>query len=120
MDTISTFPIETITHTDTDTNLSKGDIVVGDDVWIGTDALLLSGAKIGQGAVIGARAVVTKPIPPYAVVVGNPARIIRYRFSEDIIEQLLRIDFSSFDEDFFRTHYEEFCTPIQHSVPTLF
>jgi serine acetyltransferase len=79
---------------------------------VGTDAFLLSGANIGQGAVIGARAVVSKPIPPYAVVVGNPARIIRYRFSEEIIEKLLRIDFSSLDADFFSTHLEEFYTPI--------
>ncbi len=64
-------------------------IVIGHDVWIGRSAVVLSGVNVGIGAVIGAGSVVTKNIPPYAVVAGNPARLIRYRFSENIIQRLL-------------------------------
>ena len=62
--------------------------IVGNDVWIGADAILLGGVSIGNGAVIGAGAVVTKDVPPYAIVGGVPAKIIRYRFSEEVIEKL--------------------------------
>ncbi|WP_438727190.1 CatB-related O-acetyltransferase [Parasphingorhabdus sp. DH2-15] len=67
---------------------SKGDIIIGNDVWAGRDAMILSGVKIGNGAVIAARAVVTKDVPPYAVVAGQPARIIKHRFAEDVIDRL--------------------------------
>lgn len=70
---------------------SKRNVVIGNDVWIGMDALILSGVTIGDGAVIGARAVVTKDVPPYAIVAGNPAKIIRYRFDEETIRKLLEI-----------------------------
>ena len=59
---------------------SKGDIYIGHDVWIGSDVLILSGVTIGNGAIIGARTVVTKDIPPYAIVGGSPQQIRRYRF----------------------------------------
>lgn len=63
---------------------------VGNDVWIGDSAIIMPSVKnIGDGAVVAAGAVVNKDIPPYAVVVGNPARIVRYRFSKEIIEKLL-------------------------------
>lgn len=67
---------------------SKGDVVIGNDVWIGREALLLSGIKVGDGAVIGARAVVSKDVAPYSIVAGNPARHIRYRFEPEIIARL--------------------------------
>ncbi len=69
----------------------KGDIIVGNDVWIGFDAVILGGITIGNGAVVGAYSVVAKDIPPYAIVVGNPARIIKYRFGNEIINQLNKI-----------------------------
>ena len=72
---------------------TKGPIVVGDDVWIGTNAMILSGVRIGQGAVIGAGALVTSDVPPYAIVAGNPARIVRYRFPQAVIDKLLSVDF---------------------------
>jgi len=68
-----------------------GAITIGNDVWIGENAYVRGGVNIGDGAVIGSDAVVTKDVPPYAVVVGNPARIVRMRFSEQIIEQLLKV-----------------------------
>jgi len=72
---------------------SKGPIIVDDDVWIGMDAMILSGVKIGRGAIVGARAVVAKDIPPYAIVVGNPAKIVKYRFSDEIIKLVDDIEF---------------------------
>lgn len=70
---------------------NKGDIVIGNDVWIGYEAVVLAGVTIGDGAVIGARAVVTKDVPPYAVVGGVPARLIRRRFPDDTISALLAL-----------------------------
>ncbi len=70
---------------------NKGDIVVGNDVWIGYEAVILSGVTIGDGAIIGTRAVVTKDVPPYTIVGGVPARMIRKRFSEEVIDSLLKI-----------------------------
>lgn len=70
---------------------SKGDITIGSDVYIGLEARILSGVRIGDGAVIGAYSVIGKNVRPYAVVVGNPAREIRRRFTDDQVERLLRI-----------------------------
>jgi len=63
--------------------------LIGNDVWIGLGAIILSGVTIGDGAVVGAGAVVSRDVPPYAVVVGSPARIIKYRFDPSLIEYLL-------------------------------
>ena len=91
---------------------SKGDIIVEDDVWIGTRATIMSGVHIGKGAVIAACAVVTKDVPPYAIVGGVPAHIIKYRFSEEIITKLCSIDFSQMDEKFILAHYDSFSKDI--------
>jgi len=79
--------------------LSKGDIVVKDDVWIGFGAIICSGVTIGQGAIVGAGSVVTKDVPPYAIVGGNPARIIKFRFSEPIRKKLQAFSFSKLTEE---------------------
>jgi acetyltransferase-like isoleucine patch superfamily enzyme len=73
------------------TSYSNGNVTVGNDVWIASGVLILSGITIGDGAVIAARAVVTKDVPPYAIVGGNPAKIIRYRFTKKQIKALLAI-----------------------------
>jgi acetyltransferase-like isoleucine patch superfamily enzyme len=70
---------------------TRGDVVIGNDVWIGSGATILSGVTIGDGAVIGARAVVARDVPPYAVVVGNPARVVRSRFAPAQVEQLVAL-----------------------------
>jgi acetyltransferase-like isoleucine patch superfamily enzyme len=70
---------------------SKGDVRVGNDVYIGYNVIILSGVTIGDGAVIGAGSVVARDVPPYAVVAGNPAAVIRYRFDEETIKKLLEI-----------------------------
>jgi len=71
--------------------VNKGPLVIEDEVWIGTDAILFSGVRVGKGAIISAGAVVTKDVPPYAIYGGTPAKLIKYRFSEDIINELMTI-----------------------------
>lgn len=68
---------------------SRGDVLIGHDVWLGSQCMVMSGVTIGHGAVVAARAVVTRDVPPYAIVAGNPARLVRMRFSEDEIATLL-------------------------------
>jgi len=80
-------------------HVSKGDIVIGNDVWLGTDSFIVSGVTIGDGAVVAAKCVVTKDIPPYAVVAGCPGRIVRFRFSETVIQDLLRIRWWDWPEE---------------------
>jgi len=78
---------------------SKGAIKIGNDVWIGTQSVILSGVEIGDGAIIGANSVVTSDIPPYAVAMGSPARVIRYRFEPEVIEQLLSLEWWLWPEE---------------------
>ena len=105
---ISTYPFRVMICGQAREALSKGDIEIGDDVWIGTNAIIMSGVRIGQGAVIAAGAVVTKDVAPYAVVGGVPAKCIRYRFEAEIIDKLMRIDFSNLDRDIVRQITEKF------------
>ena len=91
---VSTYPFDVFMGVVGEAYISertKGVVEIGNDVWIGTDALILSGVKIGSGVVIGAGSIVTRDMPDYAVVVGNPARVIRMRFEASQIEALLRI-----------------------------
>lgn len=85
----------------------KGDTVVGNDVWFGHESIVLGGVRIGDGAIIGARAVVTKDVPPYSVVGGNPARLIRQRFSDDVIERLLILQWWNWDYKTITAHIPE-------------
>ena len=75
----------------------KGYTVIGNDVLIGANAIILAGVKVGDGAVIGAGSVVTKDVPPYAIVAGNPAKIIKYRFSKETIDKLLKLKWWDMD-----------------------
>lgn len=103
---ISTSPMFYSTHKQNGITLSKADkieerkqITIGNDVFIGANVTILDGVTIGDGAVIGAGAIVSKDIPPYAIAVGSPIRILRYRFSEEQIAALLRIQWWNWDED---------------------
>ena len=86
----------------------KWNLVIGNDVWIGSRAILLGAIKIGDGAVVGAGSVVTKDVPPYAIVVGNPARIIGYRFNEQTIKELMRLSWWNNDLKWLSTHADLF------------
>ena len=77
---------------------SKGPVFIGNDVWIGRSSIVLGGVKINDGAVVGAGSVVTKEVPHYAIVAGSPAKIIKYRFDEDTIQQLIKINWWSFSD----------------------
>ena len=76
---------------------SKGDTIIGNDVWIGYNATILAGVKIGDGAIIGTNATVTKDVAPYSIVGGNPAKEIRKRFSEEEIDVLLEMKWWDWD-----------------------
>jgi virginiamycin A acetyltransferase len=97
MDAISTYPFPIMggawdAHMDQLMNLpNRGDTVVGHDVWIGYGALIMPGVRIGEGAIVAARSVVAEDVPPYAIVGGNPAKIIKMRFRDDVIAELLSI-----------------------------
>jgi virginiamycin A acetyltransferase len=79
---------------------TPGPLTIGNDVWLGFRSILLPGVKIGDGAIIAAGAIVTKYVPPYAVVAGCPARVIRYRFNERVIQAMLEIAWWNWsDED---------------------
>lgn len=83
---------------------NKGDIVIGNDVWIGYEAVIMAGVTIGDGAIIGTRAVVTKDVPPYAIVGGVPATIIRKRFSDDVISTLLTVKWWDWPDEKIKRH----------------
>ncbi len=96
---LSTYPFKVMLLDHEFEAVSKGDIVIKDDVWLGINSIILSGVTIGQGAVVAAGAVVTKDVPPYAIVGGNPAKIIKYRFEPEIIEKLVKFDYSKLTEE---------------------
>ena len=107
---LSTYPIKTkLMNIDNPDAISKGDIIVDDDVWIGYGAIILSGVQIGQGAVVAAGAVVTET---YAIVGGVPAKIIKYRFNKNVIEKLLKIDYSKITKEMIQQHVDDFYQPI--------
>lgn len=77
----------------------KGDIIVGDDAWIGFGSIIMPGVRIGQGAVIAAGSIVTKDVPAYSIVGGTPAKLIKKRFTDDVIQKLEKIDFSKLSKE---------------------
>jgi len=89
---------------------SKGDVIIGNDVWIGYGATILSGVTIGDGAVVGAQAVVTKDVAPYAVVVGNPAREVKKRFDDDTIANLLILKWWDWPEQKIKENINILCS----------
>lgn len=93
---------------------SKGNIVLNDDVWVGANAIILSGVTVGQGAIIGAGSVISKNVPPYAIVAGNPAKIIKYRFEPEIIERLLKFDFSNLTDEKIKKLGVNLYNPLTH------
>lgn len=90
---------------------SKGETRIGNDVWIGDGATILSGVVIGDGAVVGARALVSRDVPPYHIVAGNPARVLRARFSEDQVTSLLKIAWWNWSVERIRAASGLLCNP---------
>ena len=113
MDRVTTFPLRNrwqIEGAGTDGYpWSPGDIVIGSDAWIGLNATILSGVRVGDGAVIGAGAVVARNVPPYGVVAGNPARLIRRRCTDSQVEALLRIAWWDWPDDVVARHIPDLC-----------
>ncbi|MBY7733841.1 CatB-related O-acetyltransferase [Francisella philomiragia] len=83
-------------------------INIGNDVWIGANVLVIDGVNIGSGAIIAAGSVVTKDVPPYAVVGGVPAKVIKFRFEEDEVEKLLKVKWWDMDIEYFKKYYKRF------------
>lgn len=119
LDYISTYPFKAKIVNKGAEATSKGNIIVDDDVWIGERSIIMSGVTIGQGAVVAAGAVVTKDVPPYAIVGGVPAKVIKFRFGEFIISELLKIDYSKLTREMIEIHmnelYEKLDDPAQLS-----
>lgn len=88
----------------------KGPIIIGNNVWIGDNVLILSGVVVGDGAVLGAGSIVTKNVPPYSIAVGSPAKPIKKRFSDEIIEQLVQIKWWDWSEEKIRRNRTFFST----------
>lgn len=87
---------------------SKGIVEIGNDVWIGEDVKIMSGVKIGDGAIIGAHTVLAKDVPPYAVVVGNPQVVKKYRFPKKYIDKMLKIAWWNWSDDLISQRREDF------------
>lgn len=97
LNSVSTYPLYAKFYHDWKLDGQGKEILIGNDVWIGVNSIILPGVTIGDGAIIGAGSVVNKNIEPYAIYVGNPARFLRFRFTEGEIEQLRKIEWWNWD-----------------------
>lgn len=101
---VSTYPLEYVfPETPSLKGIIKRDVIIENDVWIGIGVHIMPGVHVGNGAVIGAFSVVTKDVPPYAVVAGNPATIKKFRFPEDIINRLLKLEWWNWPKEKLRS-----------------
>lgn len=105
---ISTFPLLNKIY-GVEESVDKGDIVIEDDVWIGMNVTIMSGVTISRGAVVGTNSLVTKDVPPYAIVGGVPAKIIKYRFNDPrLIKELLKINYNNLSIESIRKNWKIF------------
>lgn len=96
--------------------LVKGPVIIGNNVWIGDNVTILSGVTIGNGAVLGAGSIVTKDIPPYSIAAGNPAKVIKTRFPDRVIEQLIAINWWDWPDDKIRRNRKFFETDFSKNI----
>jgi acetyltransferase-like isoleucine patch superfamily enzyme len=96
---------------------TRGDVVIGNDVWLGENCTIFSGVTIGDGAVIAGRAVVSRDVPAYTIAAGNPARVVRYRFTPEQIEHLLRVRWWDWDDAEIRRKLQVLLTPEIEQLP---
>ena len=122
-DCASTYPFDTLLAKtasypteDRSYDAKNGDIEIGSDVWIGFGASIMGSCKIGHGAVIAANATVFTDIPPYAIAVGNPARVTKYRFSEAQIQQLLNIAWWDWPDEKIKARLDDFYKHIEYFI----
>jgi acetyltransferase-like isoleucine patch superfamily enzyme len=110
----STYPFDSLVLRDReDVPATKGGIVVHDDVWIGQRAMILSGVDVGQGSIIAAGAVVTRDVEPYSIVAGNPAKVVKHRFSEHVTRDLIAwADYSLLDAETIRQYRDLLYQPV--------
>lgn len=114
LDAISTYPFPIFGHGwESAFNVFdlpvKGDVIIGNDVWFGYDSLVMNGVTIGHGAIVAARAMVVKDVPPYAIVAGNPTKIVKMRFDDKTIERLLQIAWWDWNIEKINLHLNIIC-----------
>jgi len=95
---------------------TNGDVYIGNEVWIGIDVTILSGVTIGDGAILGAKSVISKDVPPYAIVVGNPMQIKGYRFSQEEIDILLKVKWWNWDIEKIKKDIDVLCSNDIHKL----
>jgi acetyltransferase-like isoleucine patch superfamily enzyme len=110
---VTTSPLNQLYNIRKDINAAstKGNVIIGNDVWIGADVTILSGVTIGDGVVIGTKSIISKSIPPYSVAVGNPAQVVKKRFSDDSISKLLKIKWWDWPDEKIRENISLLLSP---------
>ena len=98
-----------------DENQSKGSIIVSDDVWIGTNSIIMSGVILGQGSVVAAGSLVTKDVPPYAIIGGVPSKVLKYRFNSGLVDKLNDIKLGDIPIKFIKNNSNKFQSPLKNS-----
>lgn len=120
IDTLTVYPFRShlFHRQDASDALSKGPIIVEDEAWIGYGCIILDGITIGKGSIVGAGSVVTRDVPPYAIVGGNPAKLIRYRLPEEVVSVLKDFDRSSLTRDIVEQNIDLLYRPLQTAAQT--
>ncbi|SIT24396.1 CatB-related O-acetyltransferase [Chryseobacterium gambrini] len=118
IDTFTTFPLKTFFEklSPLQDATTRGEIVVEDEVWIGTNVIVMSGVTIGKGAIVAAGSVVTKNVSPFSIVGGNPAKFIKWRIPEELIESRMNVNLIDFNIDFIKQNMDTFYKKIDQEV----